>query len=221
MIAIMSASNFFLSLETACGPGAVRVVSLQAGEALFRQDGQTPGLPMVLEGRIDLIRWTRSGHCVRIHCARAGEIFAEASLYAEACHCDAVAATPSFVKILSKRAILGTFDTSPGLLQMFVVQLAGSLVTARRLLELRAITPLTERFMARLAELVDQDGHLPEHLALTSIAEELGVSPPALYRAIAALERSGLVDRPGHGRVRLLKKTVSPKAPASHPAGPS
>ena len=74
---------------------------------------------------------------------------------------------------------------------------------ARRLLELRAITPLTERARARLEELADAEGALPKQTSLISIAADLDVTPPALYRAVAALEAEGVLERPERGRVRL------------------
>lgn len=79
-------------------------------------------------------------------------------------------------------------------------------MTARRLLELRAITPLTERILARLRDLSDATGALPRDTSLISIAADLDVTPPALYRAIAALEKLGLLTRPERGRVRLTLK---------------
>ena len=76
---------------------------------------------------------------------------------------------------------------------------------ARRLLELRAITPLTERVRARLEELADAQGVLPATTSLKSVAADLNVTPPALYRAIATLEEKGVLERPDRGRVLLLR----------------
>ena len=90
-----------------------------------------------------------------------------------------------------------------GLGQVYSLHLAQSLMTSRRLLELRAITPLTERVLARLSDLADATGALPRKPSLISIATDLDVTPPALYRAIAAVERRGLLKRPERGRVRL------------------
>lgn len=204
MIAIMSSSGFFDRLERACTPGCARVVALDHGETLFRQGDKPPGLPFLAGGRIDLVRWTETGRAVRIHIARRGETFAEASLFSDACHCDAVAAAPAVVRLLPKRRVLGAFLRDPDLSQAFAAHLAGSLMRARRLLELRAITPLTERVRARLEELADAEGAVPKGTPLISIAADLGVTPPAFYRAIAALEAKGILERPERGRVRLL-----------------
>jgi CRP-like cAMP-binding protein len=203
MIAIMSAHHFFDRLEQACRSEGARSISLEPGQTLFRQGDDPPGLPFVTDGQIDLLRHTETGRSVRIHVARPGETFAEASIFAEHCHCDAVAAGPSHLRLLPKRSVLGALETHPGLGQVFSLHLAQSLMTARRLLELRAINPLTERVLARLSDLADATGTLPREMSLISIAADLDVTPPALYRAIAALEKRGLLTRPARGRVRL------------------
>ena len=199
----MSAHEFFDLLEQACQSGRARSISLESGQTLFRQGDDPPGLPFVTDGQIDLLRHTETGRSVRIHVARSGETFAEASIFAEHCHCDAVAAEPSHLRLLPKRSVLGALETHPGLGQVFSLHLAQSLMTARRLLELRAITPLTERVLARLSDLADATGALPRQMSLISIAADLDVTPPALYRTIAALEKRGLLTRPERGRVRL------------------
>jgi len=203
MIVIMSVQEFFDRLERACPCGGTRSITLEPGQALFRQGDDPPGLPFMTVGQIDLLRHTETGRSVRIHVARAGETFAEASIFADHCHCDAVAAAPSRVRLLPKRFVRGAFESQPDLGQVFSVHLAQSLMTARRLLELRAITPLSERALARLSDLADAEGALPRKTSLTSIAADLDVTPPALYRAIAALEERGLLTRPERGRVRL------------------
>jgi CRP-like cAMP-binding protein len=135
MIAIMSAHQFFDQLERACPREAARGIALEPGQTLFRQGDNPPGLPFLTNGRIDLLRHTQAGRRVRIHVARAGETFAEASIFAENCHCDAVAAEPSHLRLLPKRSVLRAFETQPGLGHVFSLHLAQSLMTARRLLE--------------------------------------------------------------------------------------
>jgi DNA-binding transcriptional ArsR family regulator len=63
---------------------------------------------------------------------------------------------------------------------------------------------LTERVLARLSDLADETGALPRETSLISIAADLDVTPPALYRAIAVLETRGQLTRPERGRVRLI-----------------
>jgi CRP-like cAMP-binding protein len=205
MIAIMSAFDFFTELQGQCAPATIRRVTLAPQEVLFRQ-GDTPlGLVLVLEGQMDLIRWTAGGRSIRIHRALRHETFAEASLFAQACHCDAVAAKATVLTILPRRTVLDAFAAKPDLSSRFTTYLAQSLMDARRLLEVRALHPLPEGLMARLAELVDGNDDLPANISLLSLAQDLDVTAPALYRALAKLEKEGRVIRPARGRVRLVR----------------
>ncbi|MEH6645344.1 Crp/Fnr family transcriptional regulator [Sulfitobacter sp.] len=145
------------------------------------------------------------GSGVRIHTAKQSQTFAEASLFAETCHCDAVARVASEVCILPRTEVLAAFTLDPGLSNRFSADLAQSLMRTRRILELRAIGPLGEGVLARLAEVVDADGTLQKEVALLSLADDLGVTGPALYRALAQLEKDGRIVRPARGRVRLVR----------------
>ena len=202
MIRIMS-ETVFQRMERSLAPGRVRVIELAKGQALFRQGDTPPGLPLLRTGQIDMIRWSAAGRGVRIHVARTGETFAEASLFADACHCDAVAEVPSVVRLLPRAEVLAAFARHPDLSQALSEHLAHQLMRARRLLELRAIAPLEDRALARLGELAGPDGALPPDVRLLSVAADLDVTPPALYRAIARLEAAGALDRPARGKVRL------------------
>ena len=55
-----------------------------------------------------------------------------------------------------------------------------------------------------LIEVVDENDDLPEDVPLLSLAQDLDVTAPALYRAIAKLEKQGRVIRSARGRVRLV-----------------
>lgn len=171
---------------------------------MFRQGDKSPGLTLVLEGQVELMRWTSSGRAVKMHTARAGETFAEASLFAPACHCDAVAAAPTKLATIRKTSVLAALVENPDLSTALMHHLAASLMQARRLLELRATSPLTEAVLARLSELVDAEGWFPEDMLLQSLAADAGATAPALYRALASLEQNGFIERPARGRVRLL-----------------
>jgi CRP-like cAMP-binding protein len=221
MMAIMSLPEFFDRLEQACPPGSARDIALEPEQALFRQGDDPPGLLFLTDGQVDLVRHTDAGRRVRIHTARTRETFAEASIFAEHCHCDAVAAAPSTVRLLPRRLALRAFEARPDLANVFSLHLAQSLMEARRLLELRAITPLTERALARLSDLADAEGALPAEISLMSIAADLDVTAPALYRAIAVLEHCGQLIRPERGRVRLLSDQSSQIAQSSRAAGRS
>jgi len=204
MITIMSKLDLFTAIEAVCPATATNTILLEVGEPLFRQGDASPGLSVVLEGCVELVQWTLSGRAVRIHAGEVGETFAEASLFAPACHCDAIAIAPTRLTTIRKEDVLSAVADNPDLATGLLHHLAGNLMQARRLLELRATSPLTEAVLARLSELVDAAGWLPEEVPLQSLAADAGVTAPALYRALAALERDGLIERPARGRVRLV-----------------
>lgn len=205
MIVVMSSVDFFIELQARCGAAIAKQVALQAGEALFHQGDAPLGLILVVSGELELVRWTQGGDGVRIHTAKQGHTFAEASLFAYTCHCDAVARVASEVCILPKAEVLAALASDPNLSNRFSAYLAQSLMVTRRMLELRAMRPLGEGLIARLAEVVDADGTLPKEVALLSLADDLGVTGPALYRALAQLEKDGRVVRPERGRVQLMR----------------
>jgi CRP-like cAMP-binding protein len=60
------------------------------GDHVFRQGDPTMGIFFVKSGNVCLTRVTESGNAVTIHNARAGDLFAEASIYSDHYHCDAV-----------------------------------------------------------------------------------------------------------------------------------
>jgi CRP-like cAMP-binding protein len=60
-----------------------KVRVLEAGETLFRQGDRATAIFAVDQGRLRLIRHTIDNRPVTLHTARAGELFAEAALFAD------------------------------------------------------------------------------------------------------------------------------------------
>jgi CRP/FNR family transcriptional regulator, dissimilatory nitrate respiration regulator len=143
-----------------------------------------------------LIRHTVDGHLVILHTARSGELFAEASLFADAHHCDAVAAAASRVRVYPKATAMAASCTEPDLAVAFVARLAGQLQELRARMELRNIRSANERVLQYLRL---HTGPYTPSLAiegrLQDIAAEIGLTREALYRALAALEAAGSIAR--------------------------
>jgi len=81
---------------------ASRLRELAAGETLFRQGDASFAIFAVERGRVQLIRHATEDRTIILHSARAGELFAEAALYSEIYHCDAVASVLTHLRILPK-----------------------------------------------------------------------------------------------------------------------
>src|SRR3954454_19655573 len=97
---------------------------LEARELLFHQGDRTAAIYKVESGGLCLIRRTVDDHLVILHTARREEFFAEASLFAETYHCDAVAAAPSRVRVYPKTAVMAALRADPDLAQAFMARLA-------------------------------------------------------------------------------------------------
>lgn len=75
---------------------------IAAGDALFHRGDKDFGIFFLAAGKLRLQRVTLDGGTVTLHIARAGEMFAEASLFAECYHCDATAETDCEVWLYPK-----------------------------------------------------------------------------------------------------------------------
>ena len=169
---------------------------LEARELLFQQGDRTAAIYKVESGRLRLIRRTVDDHLVILHTARQGDFFAEASLFAESYHCDAVAATPSRVRVYPKTTVMAALRADPDLAQAFMAQLAVQLQELRALMELRNIRSARERVLQYLRWRAIEQGHSIEiEGQLQDTAAEIGITREALYRTLAALEAEGHLSR--------------------------
>jgi CRP-like cAMP-binding protein len=183
-----------------------RVIRREAarGETVFRQGAAATALFVVEKGRIRLVRTLHDGTSVTLHVAEAGESFAEASLSAENYHCDAIAEVPSVVLCLPKRDLLAVLAADPAESLALAGALAGQVRDLRSMLEVRNIRSAPARLLAWLRLIASGK---PPVVSLrrswTLIADELGLTREAVYRALASLEREGRIARSDHA-VKLL-----------------
>jgi CRP/FNR family transcriptional regulator, dissimilatory nitrate respiration regulator len=185
----MSPDALPLSLEAG---SAVRV--LAPGELLFRQGDRAAAIYKVEGGRLRLMRRTVDDHLVILHTARRGEFFAEASLFAKAYHCDAVAAAQSRVRVYPKAIVMDALRKDPALAEAFMARLARQLQELRALMELRNIRSARERVLQYLRLRV-RGRSIAVEGQLQDIAAEIGITREALYRTLAALEAEGCLTR--------------------------
>ena len=174
------------------------VRDLAAGEVLFRQGDRAAAIYRVESGRLRLVRRTLDDHLVILHTARPGEFFAEASLFAEAYHCDAMAAAPSRIRVYPKAKVLAALRTEPALAEAFMARLAHQLQDLRAQMELRNIRSARVRVLQYLRLRTGLRGHrIAIEGQLQDIAAEIGMTREALYRTLAALEAEGSLTRLG------------------------
>ena len=185
--------KFWLSLVDPARTGRRR---LAAGETLFRQGDAPAAIYVVREGRVRLVRHLNDGAAVALHVAQANETVAEAALFADAYHCDAVAEAPSDVTVLPQADLLAALEADPQAALALAKGFAAQVRDLRAQLELRSIRSAPERILFWLRQRAN--GAPPTARVdrpWTEIAAEIGLTHEAIYRALAALEGRGLIRR--------------------------
>lgn len=184
-------------------PDAGSVVRrLATGEILFKQGDRAFAIYKVESGRLRLMRRTVDDHLIVLHTARSGEFFAEASLFSEIYHCDAVAAAPSDLRVYAKATLLAALRAEPALSEAFMARLAHQVQELRARMELRNIRSARERVFQYLLLRTGADGRtIAIEGQLQDIAAEVGLTREALNRALAGLEAEGVLARIGSGIV--------------------
>ncbi|MDP1612165.1 MAG: Crp/Fnr family transcriptional regulator [Sulfuritalea sp.] len=181
---------------------------MTAGETLFHRGDKAFGIFFLASGRLRMQRVTPDGGSVTLHVARAGELFAEASLFAERYHCDAAAETDCEVWLYPKDELTARLRDDPAGLWSFAAGLAGGLHGLRQRYELKQIRSAPERVLQFLRLRCDTAGSYRPDGPLKDLAAELGLSHEALYRTLATLETRGRVVRDGT-RLRLVAQTTT------------
>jgi CRP-like cAMP-binding protein len=187
-------------------PDAVALRHLAAGELLFRQGDGAAAIFRLVSGAVRLLRHTPDGASVVMHVARPGETFSEAALFADHYHCDAAALTPSCVEVLHKSDLLRTMHADPQTTLALTRALARQVRDLRARLEIRNLRKADERLLAWLRL---RAAGLPPNVMLdgtwTEVAEEVGLTREATYRALAALRRTQRIAIDGK-RVDLIDR---------------
>lgn len=158
-----------------------RELALAPTETIFLQGDPVQQMFFVTTGTVHLVRHQESGAPLVLQRAGAGALLAEASLYADKYHCDAVAVAPSRLRAVSKRDLLKRMTESPELSLAIIRRLARELQNARFHAEVLSMRTVA----ARLDAWIGWNGALPPKGEWVALAAELGVSPEALYREIA------------------------------------
>lgn len=157
--------------------------SLEDGGTLFRRDDPVKCAFLVREGRISLRRALQDGGLLTLHTATTGELVAEASLFADQYHCDAVTDIATTVSVLPKAKLLGHLENAAASDRLSIrafERTAKELQTLRTRIEIMRMRKVSNRLDAYL-ELYGP----PEGGGWVRVADWIGVTPPALYRELA------------------------------------
>jgi CRP-like cAMP-binding protein len=184
-----------------------RTHDLARGQILFRQGDAATAIYRVIGGCLRLERRTFDGRLVVLHTARPGELFAEASLFADAYHCDAVATEPAQVEVYRKAEVLAALGEAACGADGLLATMARQLHAVRARLELRNIRSARERVLLWLDLKAGRDRIVTLDGPLQDIAAELGLTREALYRALAGLEADAVIARDA-GRISLRRAST-------------
>ena len=156
--------------------------SLADGEVLFRAGDPVHFLYRVESGAVRLIRPLTHGSELTLQRVRAGSLLAEASLFAAAYHCDAVAETPACLRGVPVKRIRQALENDPAIAKALAQYLALEVQSARARAEIVSLKTVAARLDAWLTV---NNGPLPSKGQWREVAKEIGVTPEALYREIA------------------------------------
>jgi CRP-like cAMP-binding protein len=135
---------------------------------------------LVRAGVIVLERPMTDGTALTLSIASSGMALAEASLFADAYHCDAVVREPAAIARLSRPAFLAALRASPDAALGLIATGAREVQGLRARIEILRLRRVSDRLDAWL----DMFGE-PAKGGWVRVADMIGVSQPALYRELA------------------------------------
>lgn len=176
---------------------------LAAGEALFAVGDAAHGFFEVRSGRLKLVRFGADGRETLLFMAGSGERFAEASLFTETYHCDAIAVSDCTIARFPKAAALAMLRTDMDARLDLTADLAREVMRLRAALTLRDIRSARERVLAYLVAQAGADGRtVAIDGLLKDVAAAIGLTPEVFYRTLAQLEAERVIRR-GGGTIEL------------------
>ena len=158
------------------------------GAFLFHQAEPVAVIHRIANGAVQLCRQQAAGQVLVLQRATGGDVLAEASLFATHYHCDAMAVVPTETLAVSVAALRRQLAVDTGLAEAWAAHLALEVQAARLRAEILALRTVAERLEAWRAW---HDGKLPPRGEWKRVADEIGVSPEALYRELARQRRDG------------------------------
>ena len=155
---------------------------IDGGQSLFHRGDTVKEMHFVLAGSVHLVRHQSDGSILILQRAGPGSILAEASLYSQAYHCDAVAFGAAETRAYAKAGFKKLLAKRPEFSDVWAGYLARELQSARLRSEVLSLKTVAGRLDAWI---VWNGGGSPARGEWKLVANEIGVSPEALYREVA------------------------------------
>ncbi len=193
-------------LPHACGKDADEI-TISAKDYLFRLGDAPRSLYLLVEGEARARRFGTDGAEIVMQRSRTGELFAEAGMVAPHYSCEGYCPIDSRIIRLPiatlKQQIASNGDFALRFSQFLAMTMRRQCARYERLRLKRA----SERILHYLnCELTGPaGGDLELDIPLADWADDLGLEPETLYRALADLEKKGLIARePRSRRIRII-----------------
>ncbi|NKN00852.1 cyclic nucleotide-binding domain-containing protein [Rhizobium leguminosarum bv. viciae] len=158
-----------------------------AGQHIFNQGDPITWLYLIQAGAIHLVRHQADGNVAVLQRASSGMVLAEASVFSSHYHCDGVAVTNSEALVIPVNSVRWLLRNEPVFAEIWASYLSYQLQQARKRAEIASLKTVAARLNAWLAW---NDGLLPSKGEWKTLADEIGVSPEALYRELAKRGKS-------------------------------
>ena len=176
----------------------------EKGDYLFHQGKKPEYMFFIVSGEAVLTRISSHGEPTTLQRCKGGFV-SEASLLVDAYHCDAIATHNGqaiMLPIESLREALADSKFSMKWVQL----LSKEIMRLRTQSERLGLKDIRSKLI-HLIETEGKQGVLTLQSDFKSMASEIGVTHEALYRAIATLEKEGLLEKHPNS-LELLKKNI-------------
>ena len=170
-------------------------ITAPKGMVLLREGDPTKGLFLSLTAMIRMERIGPDGEPVTIHTVQKSQSFAEASVFADRYHCDAVVDAGGEVVRIPKSVVLAGF-ADPEFSAAYNRIMSRQVQAYRQIVEIMSIRSAVERvYAAVVAGLLDT--------SVMNFSQRIALTHEATYRALRTLVSQGKLENPNRGEYRL------------------
>jgi len=188
--AVNTQQELFESLLT----GRKRIA--KKGDILFQHGDVVAIVHVVCRGRVKLMRCSLDGNPITLQTAAAGDMLAEASLFATHYHCMAQVESESVeLRCFERNSLMAAISASPDASMVLLQLFAHQIRRQRGLLEIRNIRAAKSRIHAWLLLQADADQRVLLSVSLKDTAHQLGLAHETFYRELKKLEGENKLAR--------------------------
>lgn len=167
--------------------------SLKKNTLLFKTGKKPEWMFFVLSGEVTLERLSQHGDPVVLQRTRHGFV-SEASLQSPKYHCDAVVVAEAEIIQIPIQTLADALSTDPDFAGRWINMLNQEVKRLRLQCERLSMKSVKDKVL-HLINTEGQNGKYQVNTGLKSLAGELGITHEALYRTLAALEKSKTIRR--------------------------